>query len=112
MLQNIFTTIKNVRFSEKSVPWVLLSACILAYGLLIPQLGYFQDDWAYVYNFYMFGQEGIVNFLAYDGRPFATWVYIIGFNIFGYKPLLWHIAILIIVGNLHTSRRRIPLVYG
>ena len=94
MLQYIFTSIKDVRFSEKSVPWVLLTSSVLAYGLLISKLGYFQDDWAYVYNYYMFGQDGIINFLAYDGRPFAAWVYIIGFNIFGYKPLLWHIAIL------------------
>lgn len=96
MLKNIFATIKDTRFSEKSVPWVLLTVCILAYGLLIPQLGYFQDDWSVVFNHYLFGDQGIVDLMSQDGRPFSTWLYLVGFNIFGYRPIVWHITAFII----------------
>ena len=95
-MQKLYIKIKNIRFTEKSAPWLLLGACILAFGLLIPKLGYFQDDWNYVYNSYAFGSKGIIDFLNYDGRPIASWVYILGFAILGYKPLFWHIAILLL----------------
>jgi hypothetical protein len=95
MLQKLFTTIKNIRFSETSVPWILLSACILSYGLLIPQLGYFQDDWSVIFNHYLFGDQGIVDLMAQDGRPFATWLYLVAFNLSAYRPIVWHISALI-----------------
>lgn len=91
-----FNKVKNIQFTEKNVPWFLLTACILAFGLLIPQLGYYQDDWNYVFNSYAFGPKGLIDFLNYDGRPVASWVYILGFAILGYKPLFWHIAILVL----------------
>jgi hypothetical protein len=69
---------------------------VFAFGLLIPQLGFFQDDWNYVFNHYLFGSEGINDFLDYDARPFAAWVYNLGFIVLEYKPLSWHIAALIL----------------
>lgn len=95
-MQKLYIKIKDIRFTEKSAPWVLLGACILAFGLLIPKLGYFQDDWNYVFNSYVFGPKGILDFLNYDGRPVASWVYILGFATLGYKPIFWHIAILLL----------------
>ena len=95
-MQKLLVTIKNLRFTEKSVPWILLTACVLAFGLFIPQLGYFQDDWNYVYNSYVFGPKGILDFLNYDGRPVASWVYTLGFSFLGYEPLFWHIAALLL----------------
>lgn len=95
-MQKLFVTVKNARFTEKHTPLILLAACVLAFGLFIPQLGYFQDDWNYVYNSYVFGPEGIVDFLNYDGRPFASWVYVLGFSILGYNPIFWHIAALLL----------------
>ncbi len=95
-MQKLFAIIKDARFTEKHAPWIILAACMLAFGLFIPQLGYFQDDWNYVYNSYIFGPKGIVDFLNYDGRPVASWVYILGFALVGYKPLFWHVATLLL----------------
>jgi hypothetical protein len=95
-MQNLFVTFKTTRFTEKHTPWILLAACVLAFGIFIPQLGYFQDDWNYVFNSYAFGPEGIVDFLNYDGRPVASWVYMLGFSLFGYKPVFWHIGALLL----------------
>ena len=95
-MKKLVAPFKDIHFTEKSVPWILLTACVLAFGLLIPRLGYFQDDWNYVINHYLFGSKGIEDFLNYDGRPVASWVYILGFSILGYKPIFWHIAALLL----------------
>jgi hypothetical protein len=95
-MQKLFATIKNLRFTEKSVPWILLAASILAFGLLIPKLGFFQDDWNFVFNSYAFGSDGLADFLRYDARPYAAWIFNTGFKILGFKPVYWHIAELLI----------------
>ncbi len=86
---------KRIQINEKSVPWVLLAACVLAFGLLAPKLGYYQDDWNVVYYHYRYGPSGILELMQYDGRPFASWIYIIGFALLGYEPLAWQIAALL-----------------
>ncbi|GAB4505300.1 MAG: hypothetical protein Fur0043_22950 [Anaerolineales bacterium] len=91
----LFSFPKHIQLDEKSVPWALLAACILAFGLLTPQLGYYQDDWNVVYYHYRYGAPGILELMQYDGRPFASWIYLLGFAILGYKPLAWQIAALL-----------------
>ena len=93
-MKKFIASINSNQFTEKSVPWVLLIACVFAFGLLTPQLGYYQDDWNVVFNHYRYGNSGIIDLLKYDGRPFASWIYISSFSILGYKPLAWHIAAL------------------
>lgn len=61
----------------------------LAFGLQIPWLGYFQDDWNFVFYSSARGPQGLLEFLILDGRPGAAWIYIPGFAILGYKPALW-----------------------
>lgn len=95
-MKKIIAYLKNIQLTEKSVPWVLLTACILAFGLLIPNLGYFQDDWNFVFNHYSFGEDGLSEFLQYDGRPYAAWVFNTGFSVLGFKPIFWQIAELLI----------------
>ncbi|MBN1450254.1 MAG: hypothetical protein JW963_04490 [Anaerolineales bacterium] len=95
-MKKLIASVKNIQFTEKSVPWILLTACILAFGLLIPKLGYFQDDWNFVFNDYAFGDKGLSQFMQYDGRPYAAWIFIAGFKLLGFKPLYWHIAELLI----------------
>lgn len=87
--------VKNIQLNEKSVPWALLAACILAFGLLAPGLGYYQDDWNVVYYHYRYGPDGILELMQHDGRPFASWIYLAGFALLGYKPLAWQIAALL-----------------
>ena len=95
-MQKFYLAIKNIRFSEKSVPWILLTASVLAFGLLALQLGYYQDDWNVVFTQYSFGNRGLIDLFNYDGRPFAVWIYIVGFAVLGYKPVAWQLAALII----------------
>jgi len=96
MLKDLFFAAKNRSFSEKSVPWVLLAASVLAFGIFLPQLGYYQDDWTFVYNHYIFGDAGVIDFMNFDGRPYTVWIFILGFKLLGYKPLAWQVASLIL----------------
>lgn len=62
---------------------------LITFGLQIPTLGFFQDDWNFVFYSSARGPQGLLEFLTVDGRPGATWIYILGFSVFGYKPALW-----------------------
>ncbi len=85
----------NLRFPEWSMPLAFLAALSLAFGLLIPTLGFYQDDWLFVYNHYALGPEGIWEFMYYDGTPFASYLNNLQFALLGYTPLNWHIASLL-----------------
>lgn len=87
--------IKRFTFSEKSAPIAFLAACILGFGLMIPSLGYYMDDWPYVFYAYNKGIESLREMLLYDSRPYAAWLYILAFKTLGFKPLYWHIAALL-----------------
>jgi len=82
-------------FTEKSAPLAFLTACVLSFGLLIPSLGYYMDDWAYVFYANLKGINSLQEMLTYDSRPYAAWLYILGFNILGFKPIAWHVASLL-----------------
>lgn len=85
----------NIRFPEWSIPLAFLAALVLAFGLLIPRLGIYQDDWLFVYNHYALGPQGIWEFMYYDGTPFASYLNNLQFALLGYTPLNWHIASLL-----------------
>jgi hypothetical protein len=83
------------RFSQIKLPFwspllVLLFVLVLAFGLLIPWLGYGYDEWHFVY-YATRGSEGLLELFHYDGHPQAVWPYILGFDWLGYQPLAWHI---------------------
>ncbi len=92
----------NARFPELprgtrewSIPLALLGALVLAFGLLIPTLGIYQDDWLFIYNHYALGPQGIWEFMVYDGTPYASILSNLQFALLGYAPLNWHIASLL-----------------
>ncbi|MBI5935865.1 MAG: hypothetical protein HY867_19340 [Chloroflexi bacterium] len=69
----------------------LISAGILAFGLLIPSLGLFQDDWHFIHYGSAAGARGMLEFLTMDGRPTAAWVYATLYPLLGFSPLRWHV---------------------
>ncbi len=83
------------RLHEKIAPYhfplALLAAGILAFGLHLPSLGFFQDDWHFVHYGSAAGARGMLDFLTMDGRPTAAWVYALLYPILGFAPLRWHV---------------------
>jgi len=94
-MEKALSALKRISFTEKSAPLAFLAACILGFGLLIPSLGYYMDDWHYVFYAYNKGIESLREMLLYDSRPYAAWLYILAFKALGFNPLHWHIAALL-----------------
>jgi hypothetical protein len=95
IMKNALTFIKRTAFTEKSAPLAFLIACILGFGLLIPKLGFYMDDWPYVFYAYNKGIGSLREMLLYDSRPYAAWLYILAFKTLGFKPIYWHITALL-----------------
>ena len=74
-----------------SIPLALLLLCILSYGLLIPWLGFYWDDWVYTWFGNVLGPGGFQKAFAND-RPFLSLIYMITTTILGQKPIAWQIS--------------------
>jgi len=95
-MKKIRSVFQNLSFKENSVPLALLFTCFLGFGLLVRNLGFYMDDWPYVFYAYNKGIPSLSEMLLYDSRPSAAWLYISAFRLLGFKPLHWHIAMLLL----------------
>lgn len=81
---------QTIKLASIKVPLFLLLVCILAYGLLIPSLGYYWDDWPYAWINHMFGPAGYPEFVALD-RPYSAWIFMGLTWLYGEQPLGYHL---------------------
>jgi hypothetical protein len=87
--------LKKITFTDKSVPIIILLPMIGAFGLLIPWLGYYWDDWPVIFMYERLGVAGYWDFYQYD-RPFSAWTYILSAPVLGTNPIPWHIFSLLL----------------
>jgi hypothetical protein len=92
--QNFTKYLSTISFSSKTIPVALIAVCVLAFGLLIPFLGLYLDDWHHVYFGFNRGLHGLQEFFLFDGRPYAYLFYSIGFKLLGYSALHWQVLAL------------------
>ncbi|MDR3576241.1 MAG: hypothetical protein P4L50_20430 [Anaerolineaceae bacterium] len=78
-------------FPRWTVPLVLLVVSILSFGLLIPHLGFYLDDWRPIYAANTQGPAGVWKFFAFDARPLAALLYLPLDSILGYSPINWQL---------------------
>lgn len=76
---------------EYSPAFGFLILSILGFGLLIPNLGFYMDDWPYVFYAKLKGIDSLREMLIYDSRPNAAWLYMLAFRLLGFTPAAWHI---------------------
>jgi hypothetical protein len=81
---------KKIQFRANSIPLALFIICVISYGLLIPWLGFYWDDWPYSWFAHILGPLGFVKAFAND-RPFLSVIYMITTSLFGNTPLPWQI---------------------
>src|SRR5688572_5730784 len=72
----------------------LLIAAILAYGLLIPQLGFYWDDLPMSWIRYQLGTEAMTQYFS-TNRPVWAWLYQITTRIFPQVPIYWQVFALL-----------------
>src|SRR3989304_10257861 len=92
---NRFMLKPNLRFRSlvkkiNQPPWLILIACILAYGIMIPWLGLYSDDWIYLTSFHKFGTEGLTRYFS-TNRPVWGFIYQSNLPILGITPCHWHL---------------------
>jgi len=91
----ILARLKSLHFSDRSIPWALLLACLLSYGLLIPWLGFYWDDWPYILLYRTQGPLGYIPFLASD-RPFSPLIHVAISAVLGDWQLGYHLLMLLV----------------
>ncbi|MFN3491988.1 MAG: hypothetical protein ACK40V_07185, partial [Anaerolineales bacterium] len=64
-MNKIKTYLQNLVFTELSAPIAFFILCILNFGLLIPNLGFYMDDWHYVFYANLKGFESLPELLLY-----------------------------------------------
>ena len=94
-LKRFQSVVNKEPFLSVCISLALLAVCVLAYGLFIPWLGYYHDDWHYIYYDAIRGTQGLVDMFNFDGHPLAVFVYILSFKIVGFNPAAWHVYALI-----------------
>lgn len=91
---NVLRRIKTIRPKERYVPWVLLGAAVLAYGVLIRSLGFYWDDWEILYL--STAAKTPADIFLFPFRPLHVYLDIFTVKLLGYTPLYWHLLMLAI----------------
>jgi hypothetical protein len=81
--------------SAWSTPLALLLLCVISFGLLIPFLGFYWDDWPVILTGQLHGAAGFWQFYQYD-RPISAWTYVLTFPLLGSQPINWQIFTLLL----------------
>lgn len=79
-----------LRLTPFRVPLTLLAACIAAYGLLIPALGYYWDGWPFAWIADAYGNPGLARYFS-TNRPVWGWLYQLTTPVLGASPLAWQV---------------------
>ena len=86
----MWTRLKSLQFSKKTIPWAFVLITILAYGLLTPWLGFYWDDWVFVWLLEHRGPLELArSFLPYD--PLVSPFFLLSSSILGTHPFAWQV---------------------
>jgi hypothetical protein len=86
---------KRIHFKLNTLPLALLFLAIIAYGLLIPWMGFYWDDWPFAWITHTFGSgEFIPAFLPF--RPLLGPIFVVTTTFLKENPLAWQIFALLL----------------
>lgn len=94
-MKNRFLALKNFNLPAWAELLVILLVCALAYGLVIPWLGFYWDDWAFLFIRTQLGAEGLTRYFA-TNRPFIAWIPQVTIPLLGTTPWKWHMFMLLV----------------
>lgn len=85
---------KKINLPAWSIAPALLLLCLISYGLLIPKLGFYWDDWPAVWFTKFYGASSLVQVLGID-RPQLAWLYVLTNSIFRDSMAGWQLFSLV-----------------
>jgi hypothetical protein len=89
-MDKLLRRLRSLNFPDWTAPLALLALCLLSYGVLIPWLGYYWDDWAFVWISQKLGSEGLARYFA-TNRPVWGMLYRLTTPLIGAAPWKWHL---------------------
>jgi hypothetical protein len=75
---------------------LILIVCLLGFGLQIPSLGFYWDDYASIYVYRQHGTSIFSEWTAGQGRPLGGLIIGQLWDLFGVNPLPWHMLNLVL----------------
>lgn len=89
-MNEVWQRLKGIRLGERSIPALLLAIAILCYGLLIPWLGFFWDDFPLSWIFNTYGGEGLERYFS-TNRPYWGLIFRVTMPLLGDSPWAWQL---------------------
>jgi hypothetical protein len=90
VIQDIKNRFDKIQLPHWSIPIALIVFCFLSYGILIPSLGIYWDDWETILIIRQFPLSEFWQYFS-DNRPLAAWTYIISSPFLGTNPVAWQL---------------------
>lgn len=84
----------RLRFDHRSVPWLLLFLCLVAYGLNTPWVGFYWDDWPWMWLSHLFGPQKLAEIDFH--RPLGSLFLAFGGYLLGESYFAWQVFNLVI----------------
>lgn len=91
-----FRKLSGIKIPTWTFPLALLGIGLLVYGLMLPRLGFYWDDWAKISVPRLFGPGGYQAYYAED-RPLSAWTHLVFNALLGETPLAWQLFQFILV---------------
>jgi len=91
MKQTLQKLFKNETFTATLL---ILLTTVITYGVSIPELGYYHDDWFVLWSGHVRGAESIIPLFSTD-RPFMGVVYSFVYRLLGDTVINWHLYALL-----------------
>src|SRR5574342_353764 len=63
---------------------------LVAYGFMIPRLGFYRDDWYMIWSAQAQGTQGVIDLFKID-RPLIGVLYALDYTILGKSAFNWHV---------------------
>jgi hypothetical protein len=92
-MKTILAKLKSIEFTPKHAPLILLAVCVLAYGLLFTQLGFYWDEYVMTWIYFKLGPDALTQYFA-TNRPYWNLIYQFTLPLVGPAPWKWQLLAL------------------
>ena len=96
-IERIQSSFSRLHFAPITFPGAVFILFLLCFGLFLPQMGYFWDDWVQLLSKHLYGFPAYMRYF-YE-RPLSGWTHIIFGPLMGDNPLRWQIFTLTLRGG-------------